>query len=133
MRTLRYCARPDFSSQYLSRLPDGRVRYQLRRHAGPGSAEVITLEPTDLLRRLAATLPRPYQHRTVYHGIFASAASRRLEISPAASRARCERPRCHAGSRPSHPDALPPPKGPATAAALRGVPVRVDVLAMMQA
>jgi hypothetical protein len=44
------------------------------------------LEPTELLRRLAATLPKPYQHRTVYHGIFAPAASRRAEVSPAAPR-----------------------------------------------
>ena len=105
LRMLRYCARPAFSSQYLSLLPDGRVRYQLRRSAGPGSAEAITLEPTDFLRRLAATLPRPYQHRTVYHGLFAPAASRRFEISPAAGRARRGRPRCHARSGPSQPDA----------------------------
>jgi hypothetical protein len=104
LRMLRYGARPAFSSQYLSELPDGRLRYQLRRSAGPGSAHTLTLEPTDLLRRLAATLPPPYQHRTVYHGVFAPAASRRFEISPAAGRARRRRPRCHAtGS--SHPGA----------------------------
>lgn len=104
LRILRYCARPAFSSQYLSRLPDGRLRYQLRRSAGPGSAEALTLEPTDFLRRLAATLPRPYQHRTVYHGLFAPAASRRFEISPAAARARRGKPCGHA-SGASQPDA----------------------------
>jgi hypothetical protein len=41
----------------LARLQRGRVRYQLRRSGGPGSAEALTLEPTELLRRLAATLP----------------------------------------------------------------------------
>ena len=105
LRLLRYGARPALSSQHLSRLPDGRVRYQLRRSAGPGSSAALTLVPTDFLRRLAATLPPPYQHRTVYHGIFAPAASRRFEISPAAARPRRGSPRCHAGSRASQPNA----------------------------
>jgi hypothetical protein len=50
-------------------------------------------------------LPPPYQHRTVYHGIFAPAASRRFEISPAAGPTRRNRPRCHARVGPSQPDA----------------------------
>jgi hypothetical protein len=92
LRLFRYGARPAFSSSYLSLLPDGRVRYQLRHTAGPGREGAIVLEPTELLRRLASTLPRPYQHRTVYHGIFAPAANRRAEVSPAAPRS--SRPRC---------------------------------------
>jgi len=88
LRLFRYGARPAFSQRYLELLPDGRVRYRLRHTAGPGRPDAIVLEPTELLRRLAATLPRPYQHRTVYHGIFAPAASRRAEVSPAAPRSR---------------------------------------------
>jgi hypothetical protein len=65
------------------------------------------VQPQELLHRLAATLPRPYQHRTVYHGIFAPAASRRLEISPAAPRRRGAH-RCGAAG-PKQP-------GPASAA-----------------
>ena len=105
LRLLRYGARPALSSQHLSLLPDGRVRYQLRRSAGPRSPEALTLEPTDFLRRLAATLPPPYQHRTVYHGIFAPAADRRFEVSPAAARTRRSSPCCHARSGPSQPNA----------------------------
>jgi hypothetical protein len=99
LRLFRYGARPAFSSRYLSLLPDGRVRYELRR-AAPGQKRALILEPTLLLHRLAATLPRPYQHRTVYHGIFAPAASRRLEISPAAPPRR-GRHRCGAAARPA--------------------------------
>jgi len=86
LRVLRYGARPVFSSQHLSLLPDGRVRYALRRPAG----RALVLEPTELLHRLAALLPRPHQRRTVYHGIFSPAAHGRDEISPAAARVRRE-------------------------------------------
>jgi hypothetical protein len=136
LRLLRYGARPALSSQHLSRLPDGRVRYLLRRNPGPASPQAITLEPTELLRRLAATLPRPYQHRTVYHGIcacsrpsgaprwrrkFAPAATRRFEVSPAATRDRRRSPCCPPRTgvvpddartyrlQPSHRDAPEPP------------------------
>jgi hypothetical protein len=88
LRLLRYGARPALSSQHLSLLPDGRVRYQLRRTSGPAGPQALTLQPTELLHRLAAILPRPYTHRTVYHGIFSPAANRRFEVTPAAARAR---------------------------------------------
>jgi len=120
LRLLRYGARPALSSERLSLLPDGRVRYQLRRKAGPGRPDALLLEPPEFLRRLAATLPRPYQHRTLYHGIcacsrpsgaprwrrkFAPAAIRRFEISPAACRAR--RSARHRCAGPRGPEAAP--------------------------
>jgi hypothetical protein len=109
LRLLRYGARPALSSRNLSLLPDGRVRYELRHTAGPGSPQALILQPTELLHRLAAILPRPYQHRTVYHGIFSPAANRRFEVSPAAARAARAARATHPGARaPSHTLQSPP-------------------------
>ena len=59
-RVIRYAARQAFASERLHLLPDGRVRYELRRPWGPHRLTHLTLEGPELLRRLAAILPRPY-------------------------------------------------------------------------
>jgi hypothetical protein len=62
-RLLRYGLRAPFSQERLSRRPDGKVVYHLRRpwpHAGGATA--IVLEPLDFLRRLAALVSFPYAH-----------------------------------------------------------------------
>jgi hypothetical protein len=40
------------------------------------------LQPTELLHRLAALIPRPYLNLTRFHGIFAPNANRRNEVCP---------------------------------------------------
>ena len=67
----RYGARGPFSLERLSLLPDGRVRYALRR-PWPTAQGVtsLTFEPLAFLRRLALLIPPPYQHLVRYHGIF---------------------------------------------------------------
>jgi hypothetical protein len=74
-RLIRYAARQAFASERLHLLPDGRVRYDLRRPWGPHRLTHLTLEGPALLRRLAAILPRPYLNLTRYYGIFAPNAS----------------------------------------------------------
>jgi hypothetical protein len=62
LRLVRYGARQSFSQEHLSLLDDGRIRYALKRPFGKGGARAIVLEPTALLQRLAALVPRPYLH-----------------------------------------------------------------------
>ena len=68
----RYGARGPLSLERLSRLPDGRLRYTLRR-PWPTDQGVtsLTFEPVHFLRRLALLIPPPYQHLVRYHGFFA--------------------------------------------------------------
>jgi hypothetical protein len=69
-RLCRYIARPAISSERLSRLPDGRIRYALKTPYRDGTSHVI-FEPLDLLARLAALVPSPGVNLTRYHGVFA--------------------------------------------------------------
>jgi hypothetical protein len=115
-RLVRYGARQSFSQEHLTLLADGRVRYELKRPFGKGGARAIVLEPTELLHRLAALIPRPYLHLTRYHGVFGPNAARRHEVLPEAfSAGRGHRgSRCEPGSpdereRPLASQSVPPP------------------------
>ncbi len=82
-RLLRYGLRAPFSQERLSRRPDGKVVYHLRRpwpHAGGATA--LVLEPLDFLRRLAALVSFPYTHQTRYHGVFANRSKVRGLLPP---------------------------------------------------
>jgi hypothetical protein len=82
LRLVRYGARQAFSQKQLSELPDGRLAYKLKRPWGPHGARELVLQPTELLHRLAALIPRPYLNLTRFHGIFAPNANRRNEVCP---------------------------------------------------
>src|SRR5712692_1648874 len=56
-----YGARPPFSQERLSALPDGRLAYRLKRPLGDGR-QMLLLQPTELLRRLATLVPPPRAH-----------------------------------------------------------------------
>ena len=66
-----YGARPPFTQERLSALPDGKLAYPMKRRLGDGR-EVLILEPRELLRRLATLVPPPRAHLVRYHGVFAS-------------------------------------------------------------
>jgi hypothetical protein len=103
LRLVRYGARQSFSQQDLSELPDGRLRYALKRGFGPHRARELVLSPTELLHRLAALLPKPYLNLTRYAGVFAPNADRRWEVVPATASHRRARPR-----EPLPPQLVPP-------------------------
>ncbi len=62
-------------------LPDGRLEYRLKRPLRDGR-EVLVLQPTELLRRLATLVPPRRHHLVRYHGVFAPNASWRGAIVP---------------------------------------------------
>src|SRR5262249_23669904 len=69
------------SLERLAALPDGRLAYRLKRPLRDGR-QVLVLQPTEFLRRLA-TLVSPRRHHLVrYHGVFAPNASWRGAIVP---------------------------------------------------
>jgi hypothetical protein len=75
-----YGARPPFSQERLSELPDGRLAYRLKRPLG--GRETLLLQPTELLRRLATLVPPPRAHLVRYHGVFAPASLWRSQVIP---------------------------------------------------
>jgi len=106
---VRYGARQAFSQKQLRELPDGRLAYTLKRPWGPHGARELVLQPTELLHRLAALIPKPYLNLTRFHGIFAPNASRRNEVCPQRSpRRRAHRHPMPADDQPEEPP-LPVP------------------------
>jgi hypothetical protein len=76
-----YGARPPFSQERLSELPDGRLAYRPKRPLGDGR-QTLLLQPMELLRRLATLVPPPRAHLVRYHGVFAPASSWRSQVIP---------------------------------------------------
>ena len=76
-----YGARPPFSQERLSALPDGRLTYRLKRPLGDGR-QAVMLQPTEFLRRLATLVPPPRAHLVRYHGVFAPASRWRSQVIP---------------------------------------------------
>ncbi len=76
-----YGARPPFSQERLSQLPDGRIAYRLKRPLGDGRQRLL-LQPTELLRRLATLVPPPRAHLVRYHGVFGPASLWRRQVIP---------------------------------------------------
>ena len=61
-------ARPPLSTERLSLLPDGRLRYRLKRRWSDGTTHVI-YEPMELMERLAALVPPPRFNITRFYGV----------------------------------------------------------------
>ncbi len=80
-RLCRYAARPALATDRLSRLPDGRLSYRLKRPWRNGATEVV-FEPEDLVARLAALVPAPRAHLVRYQGVFGPAAAWRAGVVP---------------------------------------------------
>jgi hypothetical protein len=85
-RLLRYCARPALSLERLSRLPDGRIAYALRKPWGKQTHRVMP--PTAFLARLAALVPPPRHPLVRFHGVFAPHSAWRKKVVPATAVAR---------------------------------------------
>jgi len=80
-RLLRYAARPALALDRLTKLPNGRLAYSLKRQWSNGATDVI-FEPQDFIAKLAALVPAPRVHLTRFHGILAPAAKWRAAIIP---------------------------------------------------
>ncbi len=80
-RLLRYAARPALALDRLSRLPNGRLAYRLKRPWSNGATAVV-FEPQDFIAKLAALVPAPRVHLTRFFGFLAPAAKWRAAIVP---------------------------------------------------
>ena len=80
-RLLRYCARPPFSLERLSLLPDGRVAYLLRKPRRNGATHLV-MTPVQLLARISALIPPPRFPLLRLSGVFAPRSSWRAAVVP---------------------------------------------------
>ncbi len=94
-RLLRYASRGPISNERLSLLPDGRLRYKLKRRWKDGTNAVI-YEPMELMERLAALVPPPRFNIVRYYRLLAPASSLRRYIVP----------QVKSGIEPAHPGCL---------------------------
>jgi hypothetical protein len=92
----RYVARPPVATERLSRLPDGRLLYRLKRRWRDGTTHMI-FEPAELIEKLVSLVPPPRSHQVRYHGVLAPSASWRADVVPLP---------------PADPPGLPPGPGP---------------------
>jgi hypothetical protein len=69
-RLCRYVLRPPVAQDALALPPEGRVLLRLRRPWRDGT-RAIRFEPSELLQKLAALVPRPRANLLLYHGAFA--------------------------------------------------------------
>jgi hypothetical protein len=80
-RLLRYCARPPFSLERLSLLPDGRVAYLLRKPRRNGATHLV-MTPVQVLARISALIPPPRFPLLRLSGVFAPRSSWRAAVVP---------------------------------------------------
>jgi hypothetical protein len=80
-RLCRYTARPPVATERLSRLPDGRLLYRLRRRWRDGTTHLV-FAPLELVEKLAALIPPPRFHLVRYHGVLAPRARSRRRVVP---------------------------------------------------
>ncbi len=73
----RYVLRPPLAQEALELTAGGKVLLRLRRPWRDGT-QAIRFEPSELLERLAAMIPRPRSNLLIYHGAFAPRGCRRV-------------------------------------------------------
>ncbi len=74
-RLCRYVLRPPLAGDALESTEDGRLLLRLRRPWRDGT-RAIRFEPSELLERLAAMVPRPRANQLIYHGAYARGEAR---------------------------------------------------------
>jgi hypothetical protein len=78
-RLARYISRAPVATERLSRLPDGRVAYQLRHPWRDGTTHVAFTE-LELVEKLGVLVPPPRGHCLRYHGVLAPGAKWRATV-----------------------------------------------------
>jgi hypothetical protein len=96
-RLCRYCARPPFSLERLSILPDGRVAYLLRKPRRNGATHLV-MTPMQFLARLSSLIPPPRFPLQRLSGVFGPRSKFRAAVVPSGPVAR-------AGATPTLPRA----------------------------
>jgi hypothetical protein len=77
-RLCRYLLRPPISESRIEQRGD-RVLLELKTPWNDGTTH-LSFEPTELLGRLAALVPRPQKNQLIYHGVFAANAKLRRQV-----------------------------------------------------
>lgn len=77
----RYILRPPLANEGIRLMPDGSVTVEFKRPWSDGTRS-IGLEPKALISRLAAIVPPPRRHVTVYSGVLASNSKWRRYVVP---------------------------------------------------
>ena len=85
-RLLRYCARPPFALERLEQASDEELVYRFDKPQPDGHTQ-LRLTPLELIDRLAALIPPPRLHRHRYHGVLASNAPLRPQLTALARQA----------------------------------------------
>ena len=80
-RLCRYGLRAPFALSRLSRVPRGRLSYELKHPLDDGTTHLL-FEPLELLEKLAVLVPPPREHLVAYHGVLAPCASLRAQVVP---------------------------------------------------
>ncbi len=80
-RLCKYVLRPPFAGERLTRLADGRVKYEFRRPRPDGGTHLV-LTPNELLEKLAALVPPPRSHLVRYHGVLGPNSRHRGRVVP---------------------------------------------------
>ncbi|OGQ81307.1 MAG: hypothetical protein A2289_08775, partial [Deltaproteobacteria bacterium RIFOXYA12_FULL_58_15] len=81
-RILRYLLRPPIATERLSRSPDGRVIYRLRKPWANGTRS-FAFDPLDFVAKLLPLVPPPRVNQIRYHGVFGAHSKLRSQIAPA--------------------------------------------------
>jgi len=141
----RYGARPPFSLERMSLLPDGRVAYLLRKPRRNGATHLV-LDPTHFLARIAALVPPPRYPLTRLAGVLAPHSTWRAAVvtygrdestAPPAAQARTPRKQSKKRSWAEDVDAAeaPPSSSPRTslgAAIVKPVGARIDWASLLR-
>jgi hypothetical protein len=80
-RLCRYALRPPVAQDRLRLTDEGRVLFGLRHRWADGTTHLV-FDPTELLARLAAVIPRPRINLVLYYGLLAPRATWRAEVVP---------------------------------------------------
>ncbi len=107
----RYILRPSLANERLHLLADGSVTVEFKRPWSDGTRS-IGLAPSALISRMAALVPPPKRHVTVYSGVLASNSPWRRLIIPKTEAAATESPlleNAEEGGLPAKP--VPGPAG----------------------
>jgi len=79
-RLCRYGARPPFSLERISLLPDGRVAYRLRKPRKNGATHLV-LTPMQFLARISALIPPPRFPLLRFAGVLAPSSALRPDVA----------------------------------------------------